>query len=137
MTLEHLFRETNVETCAPSTEEGRKPASWQTLGQEAERRGAAAGPPMTQAYGVPRGYNVRTLDEILNGQCLYHKEMHHSLQNSSSTQSATSDRFNHTHPRHHGRSRPSRAATLVVGGGGHAFPRIDMEVNVIFGGHGS
>jgi hypothetical protein len=39
-----------------------------------------AGPPTTQARGAPHG-GVRTLDEILNSQCAYHKDMRHTLRN--------------------------------------------------------
>jgi hypothetical protein len=39
-----------------------------------------AGPPATRARGAPRG-GVRTLDEILDSQCPYHKDMRHTLRN--------------------------------------------------------
>jgi hypothetical protein len=39
-----------------------------------------AGPPTARDRGAPRG-GVRTLDEILNSQCLYHKDMWHTLRN--------------------------------------------------------
>jgi hypothetical protein len=38
------------------------------------------GPPTTWARGAPRG-GVRTLDEILDSQCPYHKVMRHTLWN--------------------------------------------------------
>lgn len=38
-------------------------------------------PPVTQAHGAPRGNNTQILDEILDGQCLYHKEMRQTLRN--------------------------------------------------------
>jgi hypothetical protein len=39
-----------------------------------------ARPPATRARGAPRG-GVRTMDEILNSQCPYHKDMRHTLRN--------------------------------------------------------
>jgi hypothetical protein len=38
----------------------------------------AAGPPVSRARGAPRG-GERTLDDILDAQCPYHKEMCHTL----------------------------------------------------------
>jgi hypothetical protein len=40
----------------------------------------AAGPPASHAQGAPRG-GERTLDDILDAQCPYHKDMCHTLQN--------------------------------------------------------
>jgi hypothetical protein len=40
----------------------------------------AAGPPASRARGGPRG-GERTLDDILDAQCPYHKDMCHSLRN--------------------------------------------------------
>jgi hypothetical protein len=39
-----------------------------------------AGPPVARARGAPRE-GVQTLDEILNAQCPYHKDMRHTLWN--------------------------------------------------------
>jgi hypothetical protein len=39
-----------------------------------------AGPPVARARGAPRG-GVRTLDENLDAQCPYHKDMRHTLRN--------------------------------------------------------
>jgi hypothetical protein len=39
-----------------------------------------AGPPVARARGAPRE-GVQTLDEILNAQCPYHKDMRHTLRN--------------------------------------------------------
>jgi hypothetical protein len=39
-----------------------------------------AGPPASRARGGPRG-GKRTLDDILDAQCSYHKNMRHTLQN--------------------------------------------------------
>jgi hypothetical protein len=38
------------------------------------------GSPVARARGAPRG-GVRTMDEILDSQCPYHKDMHHTLWN--------------------------------------------------------
>jgi hypothetical protein len=38
------------------------------------------GPPAARACGAPHG-GVRTLDEILDSQCPYHKDMQHTLRN--------------------------------------------------------
>jgi hypothetical protein len=40
----------------------------------------AAGPPASRARGGPRG-GERTLDDILDAQCPYHKDMCHTLRN--------------------------------------------------------
>jgi hypothetical protein len=40
----------------------------------------AAGPPASRARGAPCG-DERTLDDILDAQCPYHKDMCHTLQN--------------------------------------------------------
>jgi hypothetical protein len=40
----------------------------------------AAGPPVSCARGAPRG-GERTLDDILDAQCPYHKDMRHTLWN--------------------------------------------------------
>jgi hypothetical protein len=37
-------------------------------------------PPVTRARGAPRG-GERTLDDILDAQCPYHKDMRHTLRN--------------------------------------------------------
>jgi hypothetical protein len=39
-----------------------------------------AGPPVARARSAPRG-EVRTLGEILDAQCLYHKAMRYTLRN--------------------------------------------------------
>jgi hypothetical protein len=55
----------------------------------------AAGPPASHARGGPRG-GERTLDDILDAQCPYHKDMRHTLRNcrTSSTPSDTADPSN-------------------------------------------
>jgi hypothetical protein len=40
----------------------------------------AAGPPVSHAQAAPRG-GERTLDDILDAQCQYHKDMCHTLRN--------------------------------------------------------
>jgi hypothetical protein len=40
----------------------------------------AVGPPASRARGAPRG-GERTLDDILDAQCPYHKDMRHTLRN--------------------------------------------------------
>jgi hypothetical protein len=98
-----------------------------------------ARPPASHAQGAPRG-GKQTLDDILDAQCLYHKDMRHTLRNYRY--------FKHTigngrpfqplppPPPREGPREP-RQPQQQEGEGGGAFPRIDGEVNVIFGGHGS
>jgi hypothetical protein len=99
----------------------------------------AAGPPASRARGGPRG-GERTLDDILDAQCPYHKDMRHTLRNCRD--------FKHSvghgrpfqplppPPPRGGPGEPRQPQQQEEGGGG-AFPRVDGEVNVIFGGHGS
>jgi hypothetical protein len=97
------------------------------------------GPPVSRARGAPRG-GERTLDDILDAQCPYHKDMRHTLENCRD--------FKHSvgncrpfqplpPPPPRGGPEKPRQPQLQEGGGGRAFPCIDGEVNVIFGGHGS
>jgi hypothetical protein len=98
-----------------------------------------AGPPVARARGVPCG-GVRTLDEILDAQCPYHKNMRHTLRNCRD--------FKHSvghgrpfqplpPPPPRGGPGEPRQPQQQEGGRGRAFPRVDREVNVIFGGHGA
>jgi hypothetical protein len=99
----------------------------------------AAGPPVSRARGGPRG-GEHTLDDILDAQCPYHKDMRHTLRNCRD--------FKHSvgngrpfqplppPPPRGGPGEPRQPQQQEEGGGG-AFPRVDREVNVIFGGHGS
>jgi hypothetical protein len=99
----------------------------------------AAGPPASHTRGGPRG-GERTLDDILDAQCPYHKDMRHTLWNCRD--------FKHSvgngrpfqplppPPLRGGPGEPRQPQQQEEGGGG-AFPRVDREVNVIFGGHGS
>jgi hypothetical protein len=99
----------------------------------------ATGPPASHARGGPRG-GERTLDDILDAQCPYHKDMRHTLRNCRD--------FKHSvgngrpfqplppPPPRGGPGEPRQPQQQEKGGGG-AFPRVDREVNVIFGGHGS
>jgi hypothetical protein len=62
----------------------------------------AVGPPVSRARGAPRG-GERTLDDILDAQCSYHKDMRHTLgtTKTSSTPSGTVDPSNLCHLPHH------------------------------------
>jgi hypothetical protein len=94
-TSEQLFREADVYITADERAQdligGAKPippASRRDTNQQLDKRWEkrpqeevhTTGPPAARTYGVPRG-GVRTLDEILDSQCPYHKEMRHILQN--------------------------------------------------------
>jgi hypothetical protein len=79
------------------------------------------------------------LDDILDAQCPYHKDMRHTLRNCRD--------FKHSvgngrpfqplpPPPPRGGPREPRQPQQQEGGGGGAFPRVDGEVNVIFGRHG-
>jgi hypothetical protein len=95
-------------------------------------------PPAARARGASHE-GVRTLDEILDSQCPYHKDMRHTLWNCRD--------FKHfighgrpfqplpTPPPRGEPGEPRQPQQQEEGRGG-AFPRIDWEVNVIFGGHG-
>jgi hypothetical protein len=98
-----------------------------------------AGPPAAQARGAPRG-GVQTLDEILDSQCPYHKDMHHTLRNCRD--------FKHSvghgrpfqplpPPPPRGESGKPRQPQQQEEGRGGSFLCIDKEVNVIFEGHGA
>jgi hypothetical protein len=82
----------------------------------------------------------RTLDDILDAQCPYHKDMCHTLRNCRD--------FKHSvehgcpfqplpPPPPRGGPGEPRQPQQPEGGGGGAFLRVDREVNVTFGGHGS
>jgi hypothetical protein len=99
----------------------------------------AAGPPISHARGAPRG-GERTLDGILDAQCPYHKDMRHTLQNCRDFKhSVGNGRPFQPLPPPPPRVGPGepRQPQQQEGGGGGAFPRVDGEVNIIFGGHGS
>jgi hypothetical protein len=99
----------------------------------------ADGPPAARARGAPcRG--EQTLDEILDAQCPYHKDMCHTLRNCRD--------FKHSvghgrpfqplpPPPPRGGPGEPRQPQQQEGGGGKAFPCVDREVNVIFEGHGA
>jgi hypothetical protein len=99
----------------------------------------AVEPPASRARGGPRG-GEHTLDDILNAQCPYHKDMRHTLRNCRDFKhSVGNDRpFQPLPPPppQGGPGEPRQPQQQEEGGGG-AFPRVDREVNVIFGGHGS
>jgi hypothetical protein len=99
----------------------------------------AAEPPASRARGAPRG-GERTLDDILDTQCPYHKDMRHTLQNCRDFKhSIGNGRPFQPLPPPPPRGGPGepRQPQQQEGGGGGAFPRVNGEVNVIFGGHGS
>jgi hypothetical protein len=94
-TSEQLFREANLYITADERAQdligGIKPAPpaprhdtnqqpdihWEKRPREEVH---AAGPPVARARGAPRG-GEQTLDNILNAQCPYHKDMRHTLRN--------------------------------------------------------
>jgi hypothetical protein len=99
----------------------------------------AARPPASHARGGPRG-GEHTLDNILNAQCPYHKDMRHTLRNCRDFKhSVGNGRPFQPLPPPPPRGGPGepRQPQQHEGGGGGAFPCDDREVNVIFGGHGS
>jgi hypothetical protein len=94
-TSEQLFREADLYITADERAQdliaGTKPAPptpRRDTNQQPNRRWVkrpreevhAAGQPVARARGAPRG-GERTLDDILNAQCLYHKDMRHTLRN--------------------------------------------------------
>jgi hypothetical protein len=96
-------------------------------------------PPATRARGAPHG-GVRTVDEILDSQCPYHKDMSHTLRNCRD--------FKHSighgrpfqplpPPPPRGEPGEPRQPQQQEEWRGGAFLRVDREVKVIFGGHGT
>jgi hypothetical protein len=90
--------------------------------------------PVARARGVPRG-GVRTLDEILDAQCPYHKDMRHTLRNYRDFKHSVG----HIRPFQPLPPPPPRGGPgepiqpqQQEGGGGGAFLRINREVNIIF-----
>jgi hypothetical protein len=92
-TSEQLFREADlyitVDKQAQDLIGGAKPtpsAPRRDVNQQPDKRWKkrpreevhAAGPPVSRARGAPRG-GERTLDDILDAKCLYHKDMRHTL----------------------------------------------------------
>jgi hypothetical protein len=152
-TSEQLFREAGLYITADERAqdliEGAKPApsaprhdANQQTDKRWEKRPCeevhAAGPPVSRARGAPRG-GERTLDDILDTQCSYHKDMRHTLRNCRD--------FKHSvgngrpfqplpPPQPRGGPGETRQPQQQEEGGGRAFPRVDGEVNVIFRGHG-
>jgi hypothetical protein len=99
----------------------------------------AAGPPVSRARGAPCG-GERTLDDILDAQCPYHKDVCHTLWICRD--------FKHfvgngrpfqplPPPPPRGGPGEPRRPQQQEGEGGGTFPRVDGEVNVIFRGHRS
>jgi hypothetical protein len=117
-TSEQLFREADLYITADEWPQdlirGEKPASSaprRDANQHPDKRWDkrpreevhAAGPPVSRARGAPRG-GERTLDDILNAQCLYHKDMRHTLRNCRAFKhfpSGMVDRSNLYHLPHH------------------------------------
>jgi hypothetical protein len=63
---------------APRRDENQQPDKrWEKRPREEVH---ATGPPVSHARGTPRG-GERTLDDILDAQCPYHKDMRHTLRN--------------------------------------------------------
>jgi hypothetical protein len=94
-TSEELFREADLYITADERAQdligGAKPvpaAPRRDTNQQPDKRWEkrpreevhAAGPPASRARGGPRG-GERTLDDILDAQCPYHKDMRHTLRN--------------------------------------------------------
>jgi hypothetical protein len=94
-TSKQLFREANVYITTDERAQdligGAKPippAPLRDTNQQPDKRCRkmpreevhTAGPPVARARSAPRG-GVRTLDEILDSQCPYHKDMRHTLWN--------------------------------------------------------
>jgi hypothetical protein len=99
----------------------------------------AAGQPIARARGAPRG-GEQTLDDILDAQCLYHKDMRHTLRNCRDFKhSVENGRPFQPLPPPPPRGGPGepRQPQQPEGGEGGAFPRVNREINVIFEGHGS
>jgi hypothetical protein len=92
ITSEQLFQEVDLYITADEQAqdliEGTKPAPRRDTNEQPNRHWEkrpreevhTAGPPIARARGAPRG-GVQTLDEILDTQCPYHKDMHHTLRN--------------------------------------------------------
>jgi hypothetical protein len=81
---------------------------------------------------------VRTLDEILDSQCLYHKDMCHTLRNCKDFKHYVGhDRPFQPQPPPppRGELDELRQPQQQEEGRGGAFPRVDTLVNIIFGGH--
>jgi hypothetical protein len=148
-TSEQLFREADLYITADEWAQdligGAKhvpPAPRRDANQQPDKHREevhAIGPPVSRARGAPSG-GERTLDDILDAQCPYHKDIRHTLRNCRD--------FKHSidngrpfqplppPPPRGGPGEPRQPQQQERGGGG-AFSRVDGEVNVIFGGHGS
>jgi hypothetical protein len=90
----------------------------------------AAGPPVARARGAPHG-GERTLDDILDAQCPYHKDMRHTLRICKDFKhSVENGQPFQPLPPPPLRGGPSelRQPQQQEGGRGGAFPRVDGEV---------
>jgi hypothetical protein len=75
---QNLIRGTKPTPLAPRRDANQQPDKrWEKRPREKVH---AAGPPVSRARGAPCG-GERTLDDILDAQCLYHKDMRHTLRN--------------------------------------------------------
>jgi hypothetical protein len=73
-----LIRGTKSTPPAPQRDTNQQPDKrWEKRPREEVH---TVGPPIARARGAPLG-GVRTLDEILDSQCSYHKDMRHTLWN--------------------------------------------------------
>jgi hypothetical protein len=152
-TSEQLFREADLYITTDERAQdligGTKsapPAPRRDANQQPDRRWEkrlreevhVTGPPVARAHGAPCG-GEQILDEILDAQCPYHKDMRHTPRNCRD--------FKHSvghgrpfqplppPPPRGGPGEPRQPQQQQEGGGGRAFPCIDREVNIIFGGH--
>jgi hypothetical protein len=148
-TSEQLFREADLYITADERAQdligGTKPAPpapRHDANQQPDKRWEkrprdevhAAGPPVSRARGAPRG-GERMLDDILDAQCPYHKDMRHTLRNYRDFKHFIgNDRPFQPLPPPPPRGGPGEQQE---GGGGGAFPCVDGEVNIIFDEHGS
>jgi hypothetical protein len=131
-----LIRGTKPTPAAPRRDTNQQPDK--RLEKRPREEVHAAGPPTSHTRGGPRR-GERTMDDILDAQCPYHKNMHHTLRNCRDFKhSVGNDRpfqpLSPPPPR--GGPREPRQPQQQEGGGGGAFPRVDGEVNIIFDGYG-
>jgi hypothetical protein len=121
------------------------PTPWRDANQQPDMRSEkrprgevhTTGPPAARARGAPHG-GVRTLDDILDSQCPYHKDMCHTLRSCRDFKHSIGHRRPFQPlppPLPRGEPGEPRQPQQLDGGRGGAFSRVDKEVNIIFGGH--
>jgi hypothetical protein len=128
------------ETCTNSATTRHEPATRQTLGEEASRRSACrrttclSRPRRTSRRQTYTGRHPRRSVPVPQGHAPHPSELQR-LQALRRTRPTLPTSISSSAA---GRTRRT-ATTPAAGGerGGGAFPRVDGEVNVIFGGHGS